>query len=481
MRRSTRFVSRLSMGVLLAVAGLAPGTAALGQESEPTPPKYVFLMIGDGMGFPQVDLAERAHRAETGEALRMTRLPVQGQARTAAANHRVTDSAAAATALAAGIRTNNGMVGQAPNGQPVGSIAADFLRAGRGVGVLSSVQVNHATPACFYAHVEHRNQYSEIADQFDASGVHLLVGRDLNSQDKRKDEILSTWRASGIAVVESIEEAASIPREQRLVVLAKSLIDTGSEEGQLADAVELAINRLGSDEGFFMMVEGGAIDWRGHANEGWELIRETRAFDRAIDRAYRFYEEHPEQTLIVVTADHETGGLSLADDRLDLDRLREVPDQLAALGKALPTEGEEITVEVAEQLLREFMGIDEWTEEELAAVTEVVGKEAKGRRSGLARLAKRMAESRAGVVWSTTGHTAADVPVMAVGVGAERFAGTIDNIDIPRGIRELCLPGVPHPQVSDDTETGSGGTGSGGTGDERAGETTPAEPAAAMP
>lgn len=435
-------------GFFLATACLWAGCASRGnpvslQESAPAAPRYVFLFIGDGMGPKQVELGDRALQAESGESLRMTRLPVHGWALTRSANREVTDSAAAGTALAAGIKTNNGVIGQAPDGQPVDSIADQFSAAGRKVGVLTSVQANHATPASFFAHADGRNQYSEIARQFDDSGVQLLVGRSINPGNEQ-ETLVAEWKEAGIAFATNLEEAADAPADARLAVLDPLLARPEEQPDQLARYVAFAIDRLDNPAGFFLMVEGGAIDWAGHGNRGWENTRELIAFDRAIETAYRFYQQHPDETLIVITADHETGGLSIDDDRLDFAALRRVPAQRSKLDELLPKDGEAITAEVAQRALTEALGIESFTAEEQAAVDEAVAAEPQKRRVAVLEIAgNRIADARAGVVWSTRGHTKTNVPIFAVGVGAERFGGTIDNTQVPIRIRELCgLPPV---------------------------------------
>lgn len=145
--------------------------------AESPSPKYVFMFIGDGMSFEQVRLASLALKEQGKPQLRMTCLPVNGQLYTRSANNAVTDSAAAATALASGVKTDNGTIGQLPDGTPVAPISVKLLQEGRLIGVLTSVTANHATPAGYYAHVQSRRQYEEIGLQLPGSGIHFLAGR----------------------------------------------------------------------------------------------------------------------------------------------------------------------------------------------------------------------------------------------------------------------------------------------------------------
>lgn len=443
MRRSTRAISWKSV-VLTCILAVAGPTGLLRAQVDQQPrPRYVFLFIGDGMGFAQVDLAGRAADAE-GSALRMTTLPVKGRITTRSANNDVTDSAAAGTALAAGVKTNNGMLGMTPDEAPVDSVAAGLVEAGWTVGILSSVQANHATPAAFYAHAKSRSMYNEIAGQFGPSGIHLLAGRGINSPDKSQEQLIEAWRAEGITVARSFDDAVAATAGTRLVLLAGTIGKPDAPAGNLADTVALALERFKQSERFFIMAEGGAIDWAGHDNNAWENTRESLAFDRAIDTAYRFYEAHPDETLIVITADHETGGLSL-DKSIDLAVLREAGARSRQVRHALGDDPQAITPEAVEHQVASVLGMNDLTDAEKAALGKASGADIKRRLDVVERAVRTMIQARAGVNWSTSGHSGQDVPVFAVGAGAERFEDVADNTDIPRRILQLVLPEVAAP------------------------------------
>lgn len=408
-------------------------------------PRYVFLFIGDGMGTAQVQLADRF--AESGDGLVMTSLPVKGLIQTRSADAVVTDSAAAATALAAGVKTNNGMIGQLPDGTAVPSIAQQLTAAGWKTGVISSVQANHATPASFYAHTESRNMYNEISAQFPASGIHFLAGRSLNSQDRSQEQILSQWRSDGIEVASTFDQATAAPRDTRLAFLSSSLADVEDKPGDLADAVKLAIQRLDNEQGFFITVEGGAIDWAGHGNHALNNIRETLAFDRAIAVAVAFHEQRPDQTLIVITADHETGGLGVDFDRLDREAIGAMSDRQSQLAKAIGEDADAITPQSVLTAASQVLGGDPLSESEQAELTKAAAGETKRRRQDILNRFQKLQQARAGITWSTGGHTAADVPVFAIGNGSEQFSGTNDNTQIPLRILELSSPQTPANHV----------------------------------
>jgi len=446
--RGLLVVALCSMWSLVGCANRqAPAEPAAAEAPQTPTLKYVFLFIGDGMGPNQVKLAEKAAEAE-GKSLLMSSLPIKGQLTTRSANNETTDSAAAATALACGIKTNNGMVGQLPDGQPVDSVAVKLAQAGWKVGVMSSVQLNHATPAGFYGHVPARNKYNEIAEQFPASGIHFIAGRGMNSQDNSQERIFAQWEQTGIAVTRDLEAARSVPTDSRLAFVSNALSDPDSAELQLADVVKLAIDRLHQPgQGMFLMVEGGAIDWGGHSNNGWQNARESLAFDRAIAVAYEFYEKYPQETLIVITADHETGGLSLDLDRIDIAKVREAVEKRDQIIKALGEDPEQVDMAKVQQVAFTTLELGFVTESEQAQFKKAVESEASKRIGNVASAIQRVAQARAGVRWSTGGHTKVDVPVFAVGAGAERFEGGFDNTQIPLRILELC--GIAAPATAE--------------------------------
>jgi len=406
-------------------------------RAETSSPKYVFLFIGDGMGFGQVRLADMALGEQDGSQTRMTRLPVTGQINTRSVGNAVTDSAAAGTALACGVKTRNSMIGQLPDGTPVEPVSLKLLQEGMKIGILTSVTANHATPAPFYSHAARRNMFEAIALQFIESGVHFLAGHSLSGGDDVRDRVISAYRENGIAVVTDFSRAADVSTDRRMALLASSLRSPRHQPGDLADATALAIERLkDNSSGFFMMIEGGAIDWVCHHNRGWACVEETLALDRAVEVAYQFYHQNPENTLIVVTADHETGGLSVQEDELDLPRLRHIEQQRERFRAAMFADTETLTLEVVLNVMKEHYGIAEITDPQRQQLKDAVTTE---NRNDVVRLGVNVAQALAGITWSTHAHTGVDVPVYAVGAGSERFAGIYDNTLIPARIYEAVV------------------------------------------
>ncbi len=253
--------------------------------------RNIILMVGDGMGPEHVWAAWACN----GGRLHLMRLPVVGYVQTSSASHAVTDSAAAGTAIACGARTANGTVGQSPEGKPYVSFAAEQRARGVETGLVVTKDITDATPAAFYAHAAARRDKKRISSQLPQAGFSVVMG-------------------GGAATVpqKSVEEMRG---QGALVELsAPGDLKPASRRGNyLPQAVARALDELeDADKGFFLMVEGSQIDSASHANDLRELVAEVLDFDRAIGVVLRWMESHPD-TLLVVTADHQTGGLSLLD------------------------------------------------------------------------------------------------------------------------------------------------------------------------
>lgn len=305
-------------------------------------PKYVFLFVGDGMGISQRVLAGQF----AGKSLLMDTFPSHGLTSTHAANQFITGSAAAATALACGEKTNVGVLGLDSDLKPLKSIAEMARDRGMKVGIVTSVSLDNATPAGFYAHVPSRNMYYDIALALAKSDFHYFAGGGFmdienkrNKRNKRKDtsgggenkvdnagvhqhiNALDLARENGYTIVKSRDDFTSFSREDgKLIAMPTRLVerkalpyalDALKEDISLGVLTRKGIELLEGDSGFFMMVEGGKIDWACHANDAASAVGEILAFDDAIGEAHAFYEKHPQETLIVVTADHECGGMAL--------------------------------------------------------------------------------------------------------------------------------------------------------------------------
>lgn len=407
----------LPVMVVLAVLVLVQGSPAA--LARPVADNAI-LFIGDGMG----PLHPRLGEALLGQPLAMETMPYSGLAATVNMDGEVTDSAAGATALATGHKTRNGMVGVRPDGRRLESIVERARRAGKAVGVVSNDALWGATPAGFIAHAPNRGQSEDIALQVSRCGAQVMMGfgKEAFLPEKaggtRKDgrDLVAEMRGQGYQVVFTREELMA-SEGKRLVGLF------GDSDGpSLADMVRAALVRLErSPRGFLLVAEGAAIDWRAHGNDPAGVALETRGLSEAVAGALT-YAARQGRTLVVVTADHETGGLEIAE-----------PSRLGALrgvrmgGWEIADRLDQDRTNIAE-VMAECVGIADLTPAEVAEI--------KGAENATAAIAAVLSR-RVGVAWRTTGHTATPVKVYAFGPGAERFTGEMDNTDIPKRIARL--------------------------------------------
>lgn len=285
-------------------------------------PKNVILLIGDGMGIAHISAARISTGGPDGR-LAMDGMPVTGFVTTYSANALITDSAASATAIATGVKTNNGMIGQSPDGRRAKSILEAARGIGKSTGIVTTTAVTDATPASFAAHVDARSKQVEIAGQMLAARVDVIMGggRGMflpNSVDggNRADNrnLLSEAAARGYAVATTKDELESAKSTRILGLFAMGNLTTDSPEPPLSMLAQRAIDTLSDNrKGFFLMVEGGLIDIQAHHNDFDGMIRQLSEFDRAVAAALDFARRDG-NTLVIVTADHETGGLTLLTD-----------------------------------------------------------------------------------------------------------------------------------------------------------------------
>ena len=287
-------------------------------------PPAVILFIGDGMGAAQRQAATWLALGQSG-TLVMDSLPVRGWAHTASANNEVTDSAAAATAMATGVQTNNGMLGMDPQGNPLTTILEMAEARGMATGLVSTVQLAHATPAAFAVHVEDRDQLPEIADLMAAQEIDVLLGGGEDDFMRWTDS--GCYPGIGNQPNDNDLAAEMIGRGYTYICTQDQLLGLntaverqvlglfGGDEIEapfqptLAEMTQTALEILSQDpDGFFLMVEAGQIDWAAHGNQAEETMQFTIDLDTAVTMALIFTLEHP-NTLLIVAADHETGGM----------------------------------------------------------------------------------------------------------------------------------------------------------------------------
>ena len=416
------------------------------------PPKYIFYYIGDGMGMGQVMAAEAYNRTVLGndDHLLMMQFPVASTLTTYSASSPVTDSAAAGTALSTGHKTNNGMLGMTPDSAEVVSVAKTLFDDGFGVGLVTSVAPDDATPGAFYTHVPKRSMYYEIGKDAAVCGYDFIAGSNLRGiKDKKGNptDLMKYFVENNVAVVRGTDALETID-SRRVVLLNTDSINTGNI-GYTIDSIpgvltlpvmtEACLRHLqknGRDR-FFMMVEGGNIDHK---------------------VAYDFYLAHPDETLIVVTADHETGGMGLGNNTVGYNlRLKYIDYQKMSKSafsrycKSLMRAPRVYRWEDMEEYLTDNFGFWKFvpvTQEQTAKLKEDFerclvlrnGKDKKTLYDNFDEFSQTVfdiMDKATGLGWTTNGHSGGLVPVYAIGVGAEKFASFNDNTDIPKIILDI--------------------------------------------
>lgn len=432
------------------------------------PVKYVFLFIGDGMSIPQRMLTDEFLQRTDKRQLLINRLPNQAVTTTMAADSFITDSAASGTAIACGEKTNVGRIGMDSTGirrlQSVAELARDN---GRKVGIVTSVTLNHATPAAFYGHNASRGNYYQLGLDLVASGFDYFGGGGIARSDDQKDkqyrgDIYELAKKAGYLVSRTPAEFGKLkPGIGKVIsVGAKEelpyAIDMSENSLRLADFTRQGIELLDNSKGFFLMVEGGKIDWMCHANDAATTLREVIDFDQAVQVAYDFAQKHPHDTLIVVTGDHETGGLTLGfagtgyrsyienlrfqkcSRDLMINRFKQLENPAFEQVKPLITEMAGL---VFANNNKAEKGLLYLTENEEKTLQDAFMRQYKdGKFTGNAVLADaviRLLNHKSAVAWTTGAHTALPVNTTAYGVGAELFSNMIDNTDIAKRLKQV--------------------------------------------
>lgn len=465
--------------------------------------KYIFLFIGDGMGIPQVALTEAYLGHQAGEKpipLHFSQFPCQGIILTYSLDSLIPDSAAAATALATGHKTNNGMISQLPDGTVVKTLIECARELGLGTGITTTTRITHATPAAFVAHNGNRDNENDIAVAISLLGVDVITGGGFRHMvpkgwergaSKRKDErnLLLEMEKMGYRVFVTEEETQAFlnytPRENNKVIALfgpshlSHEIDRyhmGLSEPSLAQMTKKGIDILSfHTKGFFYVIEGGRIDYGDHNNDAVTTIYDMLAFNDAVDEAVKFYNEHPKETLIIVTSDHETGGLALGcahteknnnfeyffkqtisyerfnsdvlepfkkSHTLDFANINDLKKQVHHFTQKLELVADEIEkyfgLDIStlsplemEMITRGFkasmLGDKLNREDELVHIIY-------GLNDPLLISITHIISQRAGICWTSFDHTANPVPTYALGGGDRLFNGCYESADICKKI-----------------------------------------------
>ncbi len=486
------------------ISGCRPSSSTQKKEA-PEAPRYIFYFIGDGFGYAQTHLAEGFLAQKKGqvkpEKLLMSTFPVHGSYTTYAENRFITGSAAAGTALAAGHKTSiNTICMNAERTASFKSLAEMLRDKGMKIGIVTSVSIDHATPAVFYAHQPKRNMYYDIADELPESNFNYFagggfkdpfgkrkgkssslgnMGLDEKTQTQQKKSYPSIYKkikSAGYRIVKTKEGFDSLKNgDDKIIVCAPTpaggaslpyVIDQTNKDFTLSDYTRKGIELLDNSKGFFLMVEGGKIDWACHANDAATTVHEVLQFDDAVKTAYEFYKKHPKETLIVVCSDHETGGLTLGhavtgyETNLQLLQHQNISceaftDKIDSIKKK--NRGKCRYADVYPLLQKHFgfdripgLELSKYDIEDLKQALKDDKRNSFQQRREDARLecaygpydpvttvACRLLNHKSGLDFTTFSHTALPCPTHAVGAGSETFLGFYDNTEIPSKIMQL--------------------------------------------
>lgn len=444
----------------ISAAILAGAATASAQEA-----KYIFYYIGDGMGMGPVMAAQTYNRMvlENDTPLTMMQMPVAGWCQTYSASRPVTDSAAAGTALSTGTKTKNSMLGMAPDTTSVTSIARILKDEGYGIGVVTSVAPDDATPGAFYAHVPNRAMYYEIGCQMAESGYEFVAGaglRGVRDKDGKPTDLLQRFADNKVQIVYGPSQIKDINSEKVLLLNNQGTpewnigytIDSIAGSLTLPQIAQTCLNHLEkqSPDKFFMMVEGGNIDHALHGNDGGTAIKEILNFDEALAIAFNFYRQHPDETLIVVTADHDTGGMAInnaksANPLTYVSYQKVSKEEFSNYCKGLLKSRRVYTWNDMKEYLTENLGffshipVSAEQEENLKQKFDQTFKlrNSEDQKTLYANFNAfavevfRLLNDAAGLAFTTTSHSGNPVPVFAVGAGSDRFKGFNNNTGLP--------------------------------------------------
>ena len=284
-------------------------------------PRNVVFLIGDGMGISQV----YAGMVANGSKLNIERCPFSGFVKTYSANKFTTDSGAAATAMACGIKTNNGMIGMSPDSATVPSIMELSSQYKLSTGIVAACALTHATPASFVAHQINRNMYDEIAIDYLKSNLDVFIGGGRKYFEDRRDgrNLTNELKAKKYQIAYKLADIQKVKAGKLAGLLYDDQNPNMPERGSmLPDASMAAIDILSANKkGFFLMIEGSQIDWAAHDGAISQLVKEMLDFDQTVGRILDFAQKD-KNTLVIVTSGHETGGLAILDGRFGSDELK---------------------------------------------------------------------------------------------------------------------------------------------------------------
>jgi alkaline phosphatase len=455
---------------VVTVLSLTTSTAPGQLQSEPAVPKYVFLFLSDGAGMAHLEIARQYRRHIHSEGFVIVDKIIKeghvGVMTTHAADALSTDSAAAATALAGGCKAKVGALGVCADGTPALTATELARKRGMRLGLVTNGTIYDASPAAFFCHVANRRDHAAIVKRYMELEPHVLLGGGKDqflpksqpgSRRADDNDVIAAFKEKGyrhVANKQDLDRAAG----GKLLGLF-SLRDMNFEldrdkstEPSILDMTRAAIHSLHDShrEGFFAFIESESIDTASHLSDIASVIHDYREFDRAVELAYEFYRKYPRDTLILVTSDHETGGLgftlalkdlsSVTDDSqvvgtdADFKKLQSIGISLQKASRIL---GRKPTPEAVDKLMREhFRGFTLAPEFKDA----IVKRQPLSRTLFIdptAQALGAMIANNTQIYWLTSTHTNQPVLVAALGVGAERFTGYYDNTDFGVKLKSL--------------------------------------------
>lgn len=438
------FVLSLLAGA--AITGCMQSTAKTVSPAENTnsavsaAPRNIIMVVADGMG-PAYTTAYRNYKddptTDDVETVVFDDILV-GNASTypARVSGYVTDSAAAATALATGVKTYNGAIGVDADEQPLETVMMRAKQKGKRTGLAVTSQIVHATPASYLAHDKSRKNYNAIADDFydnRVNGQHIadvMLGGGTRYFERDDRDVLAQFIDDGYQYADSYNRLAAIPKGSNVlglfadVALPAALDDR--RDNRLAYMTEHAIKHLENEQGYFLLVEASQVDWAGHANDIASAMAEMHDLALTMEMLRDYVATHPD-TLVILTADHSTGGLTVGargDYRWSPEYLSTMKASVSAIAQEMATKQAAGTY-VAEQLGFELTDNERARFDELARVEDADTREAQ---------IKSFLDEKTNTGWTTGGHTGVDVELFAFGAGSQALVGQHDNTDIAKTI-----------------------------------------------
>ncbi|MFG6113766.1 alkaline phosphatase [Halobacillus sp. MO56] len=430
-------VAIMSTFVFGSTAGSFGNEAAAKSDTSNSEIKNVIFLIGDGMGTSYTSayryLKDDPATPYTENTAFDEDLIGMQETYSWDEEESITDSAAAATSMAAGIKTYNNAIAVDMEKNEVKTALELAKEKGKSTGLVATSQVNHATPASFGAHDESRHNYNDIADDYfdeKVNGEHkidVILGGGTSYFDREDRDLTEEFQQDGYSYVDSREELLNNDNEQVLGLFAPKgmdkMIDRTEESPSLKEMTSTALDRLSKNQdGFFLMVEGSQIDWAGHDNDVVAAMSDMQDFEEAYQEAIEFA-KNDKHTLVITTADHSTGGMTMGRDgeyKWDPEPIKaakRTPDFMAAE----IADGADV-----EETLSNYIDL-KLTQEEIQSVKDAA---ANGDKTEIDNAIERIFDLRSGTGWTTGGHTGEDVIVYGYGPQSNQFAGLHDNHEI---------------------------------------------------